>query len=161
VSSTHRLVLDTNIVVRAFINLDSDSGRILRACERRHIVPLLSKPLLLEYQKTLSHPFLLDRFPQLRRRAITASLERLLYVSDYQRRITARFSFHRDPKDSKLIELAISGRASHLITTDNDLLELSSGRDDAAKRFRRRLPKIEVLPPEQFTELHGDLLKYD
>lgn len=31
----------------------------------------------------------------------------------------------RDPKDNKFLELAISGRASHIITGDSDLLALN------------------------------------
>jgi putative PIN family toxin of toxin-antitoxin system len=30
----------------------------------------------------------------------------------------------RDPKDNKFLELAISGKATHIITGDKDLLEL-------------------------------------
>ena len=35
-----RVVLDTNIVVRAFIDTGSSSGLIFKACEQRRIVPL-------------------------------------------------------------------------------------------------------------------------
>jgi putative PIN family toxin of toxin-antitoxin system len=152
--------LDTNIVVRGFINLQSDSGRILQACEQRRVVPLLSGPVLGEYRFILRHPSLVQRYPQLKRPEVGVALERLLYVSDFQRRVKARFPFPLDPKDSALIELAIAGKATHLITADDDLLELTKGRDEAAKRFRQRLPGISVLAPEQFVEMHkADLLE--
>jgi len=47
----------------------------------------------------------------------------------------------RDPKDNKLLELAISGAASHLITGDSDLLVLHPFRD------------IQIVTPKAFLEL--------
>jgi len=38
--------------------------------------------------------------------------------------VDARLSVCRDPNDNKLLELAVSGRATHLITGDSDLLTL-------------------------------------
>ena len=58
----------------------------------------------------------------------------------------------------KLIILAIAGDASHLVTTDRDLLELPSGRGDASKRFRQRLPNTEVLTPQAFVDHYGRAL---
>jgi predicted nucleic acid-binding protein len=72
-----RLVLDTNILVRAFINLGSDSGRILLACEKRRFVPLLSQPVLREYRLILGDPTLCSRYRQLDRPEVAVSLERL------------------------------------------------------------------------------------
>lgn len=156
--SRHRAVLDTNIVVRGFINPQSSSGRILRGCEDRRVLPLLSGEVLSEYRSTLRHPSIVERYPQLTRPEIDVSLERLLYVSDFYRQTNVRFAFPRDPKDAPLVELAIAGRATHLISVDNDLLALVKGRDDASRRFRQRLPGISVLKPEDYLRLHGGLL---
>jgi uncharacterized protein len=150
----YRVVLDTNVVVRALINSRSASGRVLKACERRLLVPLLSKSVLSEYRAVLTEPRIAERYPGLDDHSIRAALERLSYVGDLVRRVTARFEFRRDPKDAKFIELAITARATHLITTDDDLLHLIGGRDDASKRFRQRLPSIEVLLPEEFVSRH-------
>ena len=150
--SDYRVVLDTNILVRAFINIRSDSGRILKACEQRRVVPLLSDPVLDEYRFILRHPNLLSRYPQLDQPTVAVALERLAYVSDVYRRVRTRFPYPRDPKDSHLIELAIAGGATHLISTDEDLLTLPRGRDDAAKRFRQRLPNVVVVQPGEFIQ---------
>jgi len=156
-----RLVLDTNILVRAFINLGSDSGRILQACEKRMFVPLLSQPVLREYRLILGDPVLCSRYPQLDRPEVAVSLERLTYVGDVYRRARERFNFPRDPNDSHLIELAIVGRATHLISTDDDLLSLTSGSDDAARRLRQRLPNLKVTTPHDFFNRHRDELDLD
>jgi putative PIN family toxin of toxin-antitoxin system len=154
-TNDYRIILDTNILLRAFINLDSSSGRLVDACQRRAVVPLLSGPLLGEYRFILNDPDLVARFPQLLRPDIAVALERLAYVSDLYPRPVAHFDYARDPKDSKLIELAIVGQGTHLITTDKDLLTLPTGRDEAAKRFRQRLPHIEVVKPDAFVREHG------
>jgi putative PIN family toxin of toxin-antitoxin system len=153
--SDYRVVLDTNILVRAFINIGPQSGRIVEACERRRAVPLVSRPMLAEYRFVLTDPQLLSRYPQLKRPEVGIVLERLLYVADIYRRVKERFAYPRDPKDSRLIELVIAGSATHLISTDDDLLALPDGPDDAAKRFRHRLPSVEILTPNEFIKLYG------
>ncbi len=156
-----RVVLDTNILVRGLINSASDSGQILKACEDRQVVALLSKPLLSEYFFILSDPALVERYPILEAAKIKTAIERLTYVGDLLRAIRVRFPFPRDPKDEKLICLAIAGRATHLITTDRDLLDLSAGRDVSANRFRQRLPGLAILTPDQFVERYGRLLRIE
>jgi putative PIN family toxin of toxin-antitoxin system len=148
-------VLDTNIIVRAFINLRSDSGRIIRCCQERGVVPLMSGPVLREYRDVLGDSKLLQRYRQLQRPDITVAIERLLYVSDMYRGIGVRFPYPRDPKDAPMIELAIAGAATHLISTDDDLLSLSAGRGEAARRFRRQLPHAHVITPELFVRRHA------
>jgi len=148
--NAYRVVLDTNIVVRALINPKSISGRILYRCESREFIPLLSHELLSEYRAILKRPVLVDRYPQLKRPEIDVALERLMYVSDFYRRFNVRFVFDRDPKDAPLVELAIVGHATHIVTGDPDLLSLPQGRDDAARRFRHRLPHTQIVKPEDF-----------
>jgi putative PIN family toxin of toxin-antitoxin system len=154
----HRIVLDTNILVRGLINRWCDSGRILHACEQRRVVALLSKELISEYRFILNDADLAARYPQLRADRVGTAIERLMYVGEVLRAVRTRFVYSRDRKDEKLITLAIAGRATHLITTDRDLLDLPQGSDNAAKRFRQRLPTLEVLRPEQFVERYGRML---
>jgi putative PIN family toxin of toxin-antitoxin system len=149
------VVLDTNVVLRGLLNEKSASGRILAACENRRIVPLLNRELMAEYRAILSDPEVVGRYPRLNARRVKVALERLAYVADIGRQRGRRFVFDRDPKDSKLIDLVILGAATHLLSTDADLLDLGTGRDEAAKRFRRRLPGVEVMHPVAFWEKYG------
>jgi putative PIN family toxin of toxin-antitoxin system len=149
----YRVVLDTNILVRGFINVESASGRILKACQQRRVVPLLSRALLHEYCEILGDPDLRDRYPVLEEPDVAVALKRLNYVSDWFPSVSARFHYLRDPKDSPLIELAIVGDGTHLISMDRDLLALPAGRDEAAKRFRQRLPHLAVLTAFDFVKL--------
>ena len=47
----------------------------------------------------------------------------------------------RDPKDDKFLELAVSGRGTHLVTGDADLLALNP------------FQGIEILPPHRFLQI--------
>ncbi len=75
-------------------------------------------------------------------------------MSDYLRTPTAYFEYRRDPRDQKFLELAISLKATHIISSDRDLLSLPQNASDAGKRFRQRLPGVEIM------EAGGFLRKY-
>lgn len=156
-STDFRLILDTNIVIRGFINLQSSSGQILRACQRRQVIPLLSRAILSEYGAILRRPAILENYPELAHPRVRDAIERLIYVSEFHRRIGTHFVFPRDPKDSHFLELAIAASATHLITTDKDMLSLVDGRDDASKRFRQRTG-TRVARPEDFVSQHPEAI---
>lgn len=145
-----RLVLDTNTLLRGLANRDSASGRVLALCENRQVLLLLSRPVLSEYRRILGSPKIARRNPEIADADVELVLRRLRYFSEYFGWIALRFRFDRDPMDEKIIELAVAGSASHIATNDNDLLALDSGHDDAAKRFRQRLPTARVVVPADF-----------
>lgn len=154
-----RLVLDTNVVLRGLLNTRSASGRVLEAVENRLVVLLLSKPVLAEYRAVLTDPVVVDRFPELNRERVEVTLRRFRYSGEYLRAVRARFGFPRDPRDEKLIELAISAKATDIVSSDDDLLSLPTGHGDAAKRLRQRLPSLRVMPPAEFVSMHGAALR--
>ena len=47
----------------------------------------------------------------------------------------------RDPRDDKFLELAVSGRATHIVTGDSDLLTMNAFRE------------IQIISPSSFLEL--------
>ena len=116
---------------------------------------MMSRAILSEYRSILRRPEIVEKYPELKHPRVGDAIERLIYVSEVHRRVAARFSFPRDPKDSAFLELAISGSATHLISTDLDMLSLMWGRDDASKRFRQRTATV-VQRPEDFVSQHPD-----
>jgi putative PIN family toxin of toxin-antitoxin system len=54
--------------------------------------------------------------------------------------VEARIQACRDPKDDKFLELAVSGRGTHIVSGDIDLVALNPFRG------------IEILPPHRFLE---------
>jgi putative PIN family toxin of toxin-antitoxin system len=143
-------VIDTNTVLRAVVSEFSAAAKILRAAENRSFVPLLSRPVLDEYWTVLSDPIILRKFPRLDLELVKTLMRDLRYVSDYVRSCDAEFSYPRDQRDAKFIELAISLKATHILSYDNDLLSLPTSRTEAGRRFRQRLPETAVLDAGEF-----------
>jgi len=150
-----RVVLDTNVLLRGLLNNRSAAGKVLEAVEVRRVLLLLSKPLMAEYRAVLSDSAVVDRFPDLTQERVEVALRRLRYFGEYLASVRTRFEFERDPRDEKLIELAIAAKATDIVSTDNDLLSLPTGHGDACKRFRQRLPNLRVLQPGEFLSLHS------
>ena len=48
--------------------------------------------------------------------------------------VTERVRACRDPKDDKILELAVNGRANYIVTSDDDLLDLNPFRGIAIVR---------------------------
>ena len=151
----HRLVLDTNVLLRGLLNSGSAAGRVVTACDSRHVVLVLSRDVLAEYRTVLTFPSIVARYPEFTGRKVEITLRRLRYVADVVSTAGVRFEFPRDPKDAKLVELAIAARATYIVTGDQDLLSLPGGRGDASKRFRQRLPGVVAVTPAQFLDRIG------
>lgn len=147
-----RLVLDTNVLFAGLVSKSSASQKVVDSLVARRVVPLFSSRVLEEYRRVLLAPIIIDRFPNLTPRRVDSVLHRLRYIGDECRTSRIRFEFPRDPDDAKFIELAIAGQATHLLTMDDDLLSLPTSRTDAGKRFRQRLPNLEVQTPQSFIE---------
>jgi putative PIN family toxin of toxin-antitoxin system len=151
-TETLRVVLDTNVLLAGLVSKSSASQKIVDALEARKMIPLLSLPVLAEYRRVLLHPATVARFENLTPRRVELALHRLRYIGDEYRTDRVKFEFRRDPRDAMFVELAIAGRATHLITMDLDLLTLPTARSDAGKRFRQRLPNLAIQTPQKFIE---------
>jgi putative PIN family toxin of toxin-antitoxin system len=154
-TSSVRLVADTNVVLRGLLNTRSASGKILEVIENRSAVLLLSKPVLAEYRAVLTDPVIVERYPELTIDQVEVALRRFRYFGEYLRVVRASFEFARDPRDAMLIELAISGKATDLVSFDKDLLSLPFAHTDAAKRLRQRQPGLRILRPAEFLSVHA------
>jgi putative PIN family toxin of toxin-antitoxin system len=149
-SDQFRLVLDTNVLVRGLANRGSTSGLLLRLSEARTILMLLSRPVMREYRGVLARDELTHAHPAITPEVVRLVIERLRYSADVVDPVRARFRYDRDPDDACFLELAIAGAGTHIITYDNDLLSLPTQQTDAGKRFRQRLPRVQVLDGGEF-----------
>lgn len=119
-SSDLRIVLDANVVVSALLIADSNPRRAFeRASSRGRI--LVSADYVAELSEVL-HRSKFDRYvPEDVRLDYLAELINLAELVA----VTTKIDICRDPKDDHLLELAVSGAATHLITGDADLLTLN------------------------------------
>lgn len=118
-SESVHYVFDTNTLISALLFVHSKPGRAFRHALRQGRV-LLSSSTIEELAEVLQRPKL-ERYvtPTERDEFLVAFVERALFVEP-----TEEIRVCRDAKDNKFLELAVSGRASYIITGDDDLLVL-------------------------------------
>ncbi len=136
-SGSVRAVFDNNVLVRAALL----AGVPRKAFDKLLEVgsALVSVPILIELADVLNRP----KFD-----AYVTRDERMRFMVSFLKvaemiEINEQFTVCRDPKDNKLLDLAVSGNASFLVTGDKDLLVLNPFRG------------IEIVTPRKFLEKLG------
>ena len=132
-----RYVIDTNVLVSAALFKQSVPARVFNEVAR-HSEILASVTTLAEltevmtrekFDKYLSLADRLSFLAAFSKDAVTAKIEETIKIC-------------RDPRDDKFLELAVSGKATAIITGDKDLLELHPFRN------------VAILTPTDFLGLH-------
>jgi putative PIN family toxin of toxin-antitoxin system len=124
-----RVVFDTNVVVSALMLLGSPPRRAFDAA-RQHGQLLVSEATLEELDDVLRRQKLARYVSEDQRLEFLAA-----YIRDAEDVVvTIRLRECRDPKDDKFLELASEGRATHIVSGDQDLLTLSPFRGIAILR---------------------------
>lgn len=114
-----RIVIDTNIWI-SFL-LTKDFSAFDRIISTPSVTFLFSSKLLDEFIEVAQRPKFSKYFS-------TPDLEELLFqMNEYGEfiNVTSSTTICRDPKDNFLLSLSKDGKASHLITGDKDLLDLT------------------------------------
>lgn len=114
----HRLIIDTNLWVSLL--LTKDFAKFDAILFSDNITLLFSQELLEEFIEVACRPkfkryFTLEDLQQL--------LESIGQCAEFIK-VTSEVDACRDPKDNFLLSLTHDGRATHLLTGDNDLLDL-------------------------------------
>ena len=134
-TNKRRCVFDTNVIVSAALYGYGNPGRAfdwaLDNCD-----VLLSDEVAEEVHGVLSREKF-SRYISTQEREVF--LQRLVAETELIE-VTMAISECRDPKDDKFLELAVCGDASHIVTGDDDLLELHPFRG------------ISILAPREFLE---------
>jgi putative PIN family toxin of toxin-antitoxin system len=114
-----RPVVDVNIIIRGTLSSTGGSALILEALKRKRCLLIASHQYLSEVYAVLARPRMRRRYgiTQRRRKRLIARL------SEYAVIVFPRGHLWlcRDPKDDYLVEMALLGRATHLVTEDADL----------------------------------------
>ena len=128
-----RFVFDTNVVISAVLFNNSVPGQaFIRALNHGRI--LVSKALVGELSRVLGR----DRFDRyVTREERDAFLSSLIRESSLIE-ISQAVQVCRDPEDDQILELAVNGSATYIVTGDTDLLVLNPFRG------------IEIVTPAEF-----------
>jgi putative PIN family toxin of toxin-antitoxin system len=134
-----RVVLDTNILVRAVIMPHGTVGPVLLRLRNGDYSLLYSQSLLEELIEVLLRPRIYRKYG-LSQEDIKTVVSLILLRGE---EVTPQESTNicRDPKDDKFLEVAVSGMADVIVSGDEDLLTLSP--------FRA----IQIVPPRAFLQM--------
>jgi putative PIN family toxin of toxin-antitoxin system len=132
-----RVVLDTSVVVAALRTRSGAGNAVLRLVADQRIIPLATPPLFFEYEEVLRRPEqqLVHGLTENDIDDFLAELAALVEPVELHFRLRPQLT---DAKDEMVLEAAINGRASALITYNIS--------DFAPARRRFRLP---ILTPAQ------------
>jgi len=115
-----RYVFDTSVLVSALLVRDSKPRQAFDLA-LYHGVILLSLPTLKELSDVLTRPKFNPYLSGDDRERFLAALVLEAVLIEIKDTVKAC----RDPNDDKFLELAVSGQATRIISSDKDLLELS------------------------------------
>ena len=141
-----RYVFDTNVMISALLFNTSVPGRVFN--RSRDDGTILISPSLVEELNDVLGRDKFDRY--VTREELATFLETLIGESELVE-ITESVQACRDPKDDRLLELAVSGGASFVVTGDSDLLVLSPFRSVQIVTPARLLELLEEPPLESET----------
>ena len=134
-----KVVLDTNILVSAFI-VDGVCSRLLEDCiSNRRIAIILSMNILNEFRNTLTGKFGHGS------EEIRARVEALLEASEIVEPVTFEEQVCRDPDDDAILATAVAGNANCIVTGDSDLLVLE------------RFGDVDIVAPSEFARYEAEL----
>lgn len=108
-----RMVIDTNVVVSGLRSRRGMSHRLLSFLGGRLYLPIVTVPLVIEYEKTLCDPRVNVPFDG---EDIREYLNYFCSVSDCRKVHFLWRPFLRDPKDDMVLEAAVCGRCEYIVT---------------------------------------------
>jgi len=142
VVATRRMVLDTNVLLSLWVFADSRYLPIRTALENGTWTALTDAACLAEFARVLGYPeFALDAPAQRNILAEYAGLAQAVAPA-----ACLPLPQCSDPDDQKFIELACSGAAQCIVTSDKALLKL------ARHRTLKQKLRIDILSPQRFLE---------
>ncbi|MGA3171881.1 MAG: putative toxin-antitoxin system toxin component, PIN family [Chthoniobacteraceae bacterium] len=120
-----RIVIDTNVILASLRSSSGASFAIVNLIEHRKVTPVVSVPLLFEYEEILHRP---GSVPHLSARQIDDYLDYILSLSVEQKIFFLWRPMLADCDDDMLLELAVAAQADYLVTHNvSDFLPAAPG----------------------------------
>jgi putative PIN family toxin of toxin-antitoxin system len=110
-----KIVLDTDVIIAALRSPTGASAELLRMARRKVFRPVISVPLILEYEAVAMRPEHL-RASGLTRKEVGAVLDVLVDLSEWNRIHYAYRPILRDPGDEMVLETALNSSAKAIVT---------------------------------------------
>lgn len=145
-----RVVFDCMIFLQATASESGPAAALLRLVDHNVISLFVSREILVEVRDVLSRPKVRNKNPDITSERADALITRVSEKAAIVAAIPKHFSYSRDPKDEKYINLAIEVEANFLVSRDRDVLDLMTGYTDECKDFRRRFRSLRVIGPVEF-----------
>ena len=147
---TPKAVFDCVVYVQAAGKPLGPSAACLAAAIAGTVELFATADVIAEVEDVLNRPRFRAQFPHLTDAAVATFLTTVRAVAVIVVNPPAVATLARDPKDEKYLNLAAAASATHLLTWDNDLLDLMTGTDPDATAFRTNHPGIAILTPAAF-----------
>lgn len=145
-----RVVFDCMIFLQATASESGPAAAILRLVERNVLSLFVSREILDEVRDVLSRSKLRKKNPDITSERVDALITRVSEKGAIVDAVPQHFSYVRDPRDEKYINLAIEVEADYIVSRDQDLLDLMTGHTDECKEFRRRFRSLKIIGPVEF-----------
>lgn len=137
-----KAVIDTNLLVRAIISPGGGSAVLIKKLKQGCFQSITSSQHLREIYQVLAYPHIKERYKitdNQRKRLISQLYTRSIFLTP-----TGRIALCKDPKDDYLIEIALLGQITHLVTEDRHL------HNDSKIVYFLSLHNIEVIRLKEF-----------
>lgn len=112
-----RIVVDTSVFISALIGPKGPSRELVRRCLLGTYQPLMGNALFCEYESVIARPEIQSRCP-LSADEIEALLAAFLGVCEWVNIYYAWRPNLRDEQDNHVLELAVAGNASSIVTNN-------------------------------------------
>lgn len=132
-----RVVLDTNVVVSAFLSPSGVPAQIIEEWQRQAFEVAASEPLITEYRRALLYPGVAARH-RLSADDVADTIEDMQQLVVMVSPQETLFAVVDDPDDNRVLECAVAGDVEYIVSGDAHLLALQQFRD------------IQVLSPAAF-----------
>jgi len=138
------------VFLQAVASPDGPSARCVEHAFEGRCELFISDETIDEMNDVLNRPKLRKKFARATPENVAEFIRRVLEVATRLGSVPSEYILKRDVKDSKYINLAVAASAKLIVSRDNDLLDLMTGNDDEATRFRTTYPEIAILDPVAF-----------
>ena len=145
-----QVVFDCMVFLQGAARAEGPAAACLRLAEAGYADLFLSEEILDELRDVLTRPKIRKKFPALTHEAVEAFLARVDRFAHRVAKPPAVVALARDPKDEKYLNLAVAAGASHLVSWDQDILDLMDDPSADARTFRAKFPHITILDPVAF-----------